>query len=186
MLISTLSRVLNINVRPYYNRDDFIFIAFKFVEASGPAPFFMTPAIETTKIKKFLINFGVILNFLLGQGQNYFGGLYGPIPVSLVISETENQKDERAIGRFAGKSSLIYAAAVKDSEIDEQRLEGKNYIIFTIIHPSWLDATFVGREELKILFQKYFQNHLDVSTWNENDLHILANETIKLILQTSI
>lgn len=184
-LISTLSRILNINVRPYYNKNDFLFIAFKFVE-SGPVPFFMTPMIETNNMKRFLINFGVILNFLIGQGQNYFGGLYGPIPVSLVLSDVENLEQDQTIGKFAGKSGLIYSAVVKDSEIDEKRLEGQNYVIFTIIHPSWLDATFIGREELKALFQRYLNYNQNVSTWNENALHTLANDAIKLILQTSI
>ncbi|MFW9928189.1 MAG: hypothetical protein ACFFD1_02230 [Candidatus Thorarchaeota archaeon] len=183
-LVSALSRVLNINTGKDYSKEDFMFIVFKFTD-DGPQPFFMLPEVNDDSIFDFLLNFGVILNFLVGQGQHYFGGLYGPIPIQ--SREDESSHEQLGIhNRLAGKSSMIYASLVNDSEVDEIRLEGKNYIIFTIIHPSTLDATFVGREELRTKFEQFIKMNLDVAQWQTPDLENLSNEVIKTLLQTSV
>jgi hypothetical protein len=100
--------------------------------------------------------------------------------------DVNQARHDEPIGKFAGKSSLIYAGVIKDTSVEDYRLEGRNYIIFTIIHPSWLDAAFVGREELKQTFEQFIKKHPDVAEWTDNDLEFLGHETIKVLLQTSL
>ncbi|MHA2338952.1 MAG: tetratricopeptide repeat protein [Candidatus Hodarchaeales archaeon] len=183
-LVSALSRVLNISTGHNFSREDFMFVVFKFTD-DGPQPFFMVPDVDDDYIFDFLLNFGVILNFLVGQGQNYFGGLYGPIPIQ-TKSSFASPKTIESLPSFAGKSSMIFASLVKDSTIDDARLEGRNYIIFTIVHPSTLDSTFVGREELKQCFEQFINLYPDVSEWTDQNLENLASDVIKTLLQTSL
>ncbi|OLS27274.1 MAG: hypothetical protein HeimC3_04450 [Candidatus Heimdallarchaeota archaeon LC_3] len=183
-LVSALSRVLNINAKSNITREDFMFIVFKFTD-NGPQPFFMVPEVENDSVFDFLLNFGVILNFLVGQGQHYFGGLYGPIPIQTRGANTPVDSID-ALPSFAGKSSMIYASLVNDKSLEEKRMDGRNYIIFTVVHPSTLDSTFVGREELKKCFEHYVNIHPEVTEWTDQSLEQLAGEVIKTLMQTSI
>ncbi|HKZ40209.1 MAG TPA: tetratricopeptide repeat protein [Candidatus Hodarchaeales archaeon] len=180
-VISVLNRVLNIRSRRDFSPNDFLFLAFKYGER-GPEPFFFSPQIFKEEIKKLVLNFGAILSFLLGQGEKYYSGLYGPIPIESI----KGQEGGSGIPTLPGKSSaLVYAAEVGDTQMTDIRLAGRNYVIFSIIHPTWLDTSFVGREELKKLFDTFLEKHPDIAVWDSADLENFSAETIKLMIQTS-
>lgn len=173
-LVSYINKLINIHDQNF-SPNDFILITFKFT-STGPEPIFMQPTMEEYKEKTtgFILNLGVLLTYLMGQGQNYFQGLYGPIPL----------KGFEQINT----SAIIYSTLVNDSQINSQdaRMEGKNYTIFCFVYPQRFDNTFISRIDMNDIFLHFKQNHKDLALWTEEDLENLRTSIIDLVVKSQI
>lgn len=173
-LLAYINRLTSLDREQQYRPEDFIFIAFKFAE-SGPEPFYLQPTVEELAREtpgvgiEFILNLGVLLSFLAGQGQNYFSGLYGPIPIQQLVA----------------KSSLIFASQVGDSTSPDARLGG-NYVIFSLIYPQTLDQTFIGRSELEAMFSAFCSNNNDLALWEEDLMNDLRARIINFMMGSRI
>lgn len=173
-LINYINRLIHFEAPKVKGIDssDFIFLGFKF-EETGHEPFYISSSLERIGKEQnqieFLLNLGALLSFLIGQGQQYFTGLFGPLPI-----------------RFMPESSaLIYSTRVMDSEPHDNRLNG-NYVIFCIIYPQKLDSTFIGRAELKEQFKAFLNSYPDLAMWTKENLDRLSDRIIYLILKSNI
>ena len=173
-LVSYINKLINIpeqNIKP----NEFILLVFKFT-STGPEPIFMHPELEENRLKstELILNLGVLLTYLMGQGQNYFQGLYGPIPI----------KGFEKINN----SAIIFSALVNDSTINEQdaRMEGKNYTIFCFVYPQKYDNTFISRIDMNDIFTHFKNNHKDLALWTDDDLEDLRNTIINLVVKSQL
>lgn len=173
-LVSYINKLINIPDQNI-NANDFILITFKFTN-TGPEPIFMYPTMEQYGVNatEFILNLGVLLTYLMGQGQNYFQGLYGPIPL----------KGFEKINI----SAFIYADLITDSQINAQdaRMEGLNYVIFCFVYPQRFDNTFISRIDINDIFLHFKQRHKDLAFWTEKDLEDLRNLIIDLVIKSQI
>lgn len=78
---------------------------------------------------------GAVYTFSIGQGQNYNEGLFGPLPFG------------------KKKQAIIYAKMMKDSSQVLKRLDGKNFILFTLVFPSKMVQFFYDRQKLTLIFE---------------------------------
>jgi tetratricopeptide (TPR) repeat protein len=85
--------------------------------------------------KQTLAEVGAVYSFSIGQGQEYNEGLFGPLPFG---------KDKQAI---------IYAKMMNDSSNTIKRLDGKNFILFTLVFPSKMVQFFYDRQKLTHIFE---------------------------------
>ena len=110
----------------------------------------------------------------MGQGRNYFQGLYGPIPI----------KGFEKINN----SAIIYADLITDSQINSQdaRMEGYNYVIFCFVYPQKFDNTFISRIDMNDIFLHFKNNHKDLATWTDEDLENLRNLIIDLVIKSQL
>ena len=173
-LVSYINKLINIpeqNISP----NDFILITFKFT-STGPEPIYMYPTMDEYRVEttEFILNLGVLLTYLMGQGQNYFQGLYGPIPL----------KGFEKINN----SAIIYADLISDSQINAQdsRMEGLNYVIFCFVYPQRFDNTFISRIDMNDIFLHFKKSHKDLALWTEPDLEGLRNSIIDLVKKSQI
>ena len=173
-LVSYFNKLINISDLEI-SENDFILIIFKFTN-TGPEPIFMHPSREQYKSKaaEFILNLGVLLTYLMGQGQNYFQGLYGPIPI-------------RGFEKI-NTSATIYADLIRDSLINKQdaRMEGFNYVIFCFVYPQRYDNVFISRIDMNDVFLHFKNNHKDLATWTDDDLEGLRQAIISLITKSQI
>ena len=173
-LVSYINKLINIpeqNISP----NDFILITFKFT-STGPEPIYMYPTMDEYRVEttEFILNLRVLLTYLMGQGQNYFQGLYGPIPL----------KGFEKINN----SAIIYADLISDSQINAQdsRMEGLNYVIFCFVYPQRFDNTFISRIDMNDIFLHFKKSHKDLALWTEPDLEGLRNSIIDLVKKSQI
>ena len=82
-----------------------------------------------------LTEVGAVYSFSIGQGQNYNEGLFGPLPFG------------------KNKQAIIYAKMMNDSSQDLKRLDGKNFILFTLVFPSKMVQFFYDRQKLTRIFE---------------------------------
>jgi tetratricopeptide (TPR) repeat protein len=173
-LISYINKLINIPDQEIVP-NNFILITFKFTN-TGPEPIFMHPNTEEYKANtmEFILNLGVLLTYLMGQGQNYFRGLYGPIPI----------KGFEKINN----SAIIYADLIYDSQINSQdaRMEGHNYTIFCFVYPQAFDNTFISRIDMHDIFLHFKKNHKDLALWTDDDLQDLRTAIIDLVVKSHI
>ena len=173
-IVSYINKLINIPEQNISTKD-FILITFKFT-STGPEPIFMQPLMEEFNASRteFILNLGVLLTYLMGQGQNYFEGLYGPIPL----------KGFEKINN----SAIIYSTLVDDSQINSQdaRMQGKNYTIFCFVYPQRFDNTFISRIDMNDVFVHFKRNHKDLAQWTDSDLEDLRNSIINLVVKSQI
>ena len=148
---------------------DFIMITFKFTN-SGPEPFFISPSVDEFKkfnSVEFILNLGVMLTYLLGQGQEYFEGLYS-LPVQ---------------GFQTMSLALVFSTKVSDSSTSlDKRMEGRNFVIFCFIYPQKFEQD-IAQIKIKDKFQKFITHHKDVTLWKKKDLESLKLKIIDDMLK---
>lgn len=169
-VLSYVNKLINIQDKEidYF---DFVLTCFKFTKI-GPEPFFMSPSIDEFKKFKnsglgFILNLGVLLSYLLGQGQEYFEGMYS-IPVQ---------------GFKLLSSALVYSAKVQDSEVDDERLKGENFVIFCFIYPEKFEQETISRSDIKELFVNYININKNLATWQREDLQNLRVSIIEYMIR---
>ncbi|MHA2362491.1 MAG: tetratricopeptide repeat protein [Candidatus Hodarchaeales archaeon] len=170
-LMSYINRLTNLDTRKDIIPDDLLFLVFKFGEL-GPEPFYMKPDPDIYGQGiigvEFILNLGVLLSFLIGQ--QYFTGLYGPLPIQYLPEA----------------STLIFTSRIGNSQSPDERLTEGNYVIFCTLYPMTLDHTFIGRGELKQLFSNFCLTNPDLTKWTEADLDNLREKVVFLILKSNV
>ncbi|TFF98718.1 MAG: hypothetical protein EU547_00575 [Promethearchaeota archaeon] len=115
----------------------------------GPIPFFSEHSIDYNS----LIESGVYFYTAIGQGNQYRTGLFGPLP----------------FGNEEEKIALIFSSIVKDSEFEDPRLKGKNYMIVSLIVD--VDKVdLIDRNKLLNLLEDNKKSINDLSEFNEEDI----------------
>ncbi|MFQ5979565.1 MAG: hypothetical protein ACE5OZ_15665 [Candidatus Heimdallarchaeota archaeon] len=100
------------------------------------------------KENKSELFFTRICNFYamaIGQGEEYYEGLYGPLPLTHIYS------------------SLVYARILPDSTQDDQRFPGKTYALICLGYPKEQDHLFGDRINLKRGFSSWVTSVDDLS-----------------------
>jgi hypothetical protein len=116
----------------------------------GPTPFYTEHPISYDE----LIKTGVYLYTAIGQGNQYRTGLFGPIPFG----------DEKE------KIALIYTSIVNDSEFEDPRLKGKNYLMISLL---------ADEEEINLLNRSKILRFLEEGVEKIDDLDELTEEDIQ-------
>ncbi len=101
---------------------------------------------------------GAVYSFSIGQGQNYNEGLFGPLPFE------------------KNKQAIIYAKMMNDSSHSIKRLDGKNFILFTLVFPSKMVQFFYDRQKLTRIFEEEINNILSVQEIDNSFLHKLRQK----------
>lgn len=101
-----------------------------------------------------LLKSGITLMVAIGQGEGYYQGLYGPLPI--------NNKT----------NALIYAKMLKNEQMLDPRAEGKSYSVYLLLMPNETKISIKVHDDLSDLFNKSFSN-IDTSgklskEWFEN------------------
>ena len=111
-IISLISRFTDSSTAYRISKEEISLVAFKFTD-KGPIPFYYSENLTRDEnVNLQLMNIvGVLLQTLLGQGNAYFSGLFGPIPLK--------QLPDRLI--------LCYTGMVSDESVDD-RLNDFNYV----------------------------------------------------------
>ena len=106
---------------------------------------------------------GVILSIAIGQGQNLFRGLYGPLP----IQDTDSLV-------------ICYTTLLKDDKQPDKRLQGQNFVIFAFIYPKEVERLILyDKRKLSSNFSKFCLEYPDIEMWNNSVLSLLRKETLE-------
>ncbi len=96
--------------------------------------------LNNPETQQTLIEVGAVYSFSIGQGQNYNEGLFGPLPFE------------------KNKQAIIYAKMMNDTSHSITRLDGKNFILFTLVFPSKMVQFFYDRQKLTRIFEDEINN----------------------------
>jgi len=116
----------------------------------GPTPFYTEHSINYDD----LIKTGVYLYTAIGQGNTYRTGFFGPIP----------------FGEEKQRIALIYTSIVHDSEFEDPRLKGKNYLMIALL---------ADEEEINLLNRSKVLRLLKEGVERIEDLDDLKKEDIQ-------
>ncbi|MHA1983278.1 MAG: response regulator [Candidatus Hodarchaeales archaeon] len=130
-----------------FNLDEIHILVFKKgntgpeVHTSTPnLPFRQSPGSVLPKI-------GVSLFFLVGMGESYNEGLFGPVPIS----------DEEEF------SALVFATFITDESLADERMKGRNYVLVCLVFPKSLVPFFSSRrEDVESFFRKFTGQFADI------------------------
>ena len=117
--------------------------------------------ITELKNKKTITEVGAIYSFIIGQGQNYNEGLFGPLPFG------KNNKQ-----------AIIYSKMMIDSSQDFKRLDGKNFVLFTIVFPSKMIQFFYDRQKLTHIFEEETEKIVSVQEIDNKFLNNLRKKIL--------
>lgn len=98
-------------------------VAWKFSKR-GPVPFLdvvPTNLVSEEEMASFTMVMGSMFFTLIGQGDNYFEGTYGPLPVP--------------VGETTRVHCLLVSRKVKDRTQQDPRLADKNFLVLGLVYP---------------------------------------------------
>ena len=109
---------------------------------------------------------GTFLSISVALGSEYYTGLYGPLPV------TGHPQYE----------TLVYAEMLHDSSISDERLEGKNYVILSIVYNKIIaDRLIVQRNDVDAILKKRITDDIDINDISTKTLKEIEDEILQLI-----
>ena len=125
--------------------EDTFLITYKLDEKRGPVIHSVENLdVNDIGIQQTLAEVGAVYSFSIGQGQNYNEGLFGPLPFE------------------KNKQAIIYAKMMNDTSQVLKRLDGKNFILFTLVFPSKMVQFFYDRQKLTRIFEEEINNITNV------------------------
>ena len=109
----------------------------------------------------FLLRYGAYFMSILGQSEEKFTGLFGPLPVH----------------GFYDSLSYLFAFEVKDPNLEDERLEGQAYCIL---------ALFFKKKENEAM--NFLRNYIEAALWkfvkNTTDISGIDNKFLEGIVDT--
>jgi len=100
---------------------------------------------EIPELRNHIQMAGNIYMVSLGQGHGYHEGLFGPFPF--------------ADGKYR---ALVHSLFIKDSQMQNKRLNGATFFITCLIYPQKLSPLLNNREKLEKIFSEHFRQILDI------------------------
>ena len=160
-IISLISRFTDSSTASTLSKDSISLVTFKFTD-KGPFPFFYSE--NLTKDEhinlQLITTIGVLLISVIGQGNAYFSGLFGPIPLK----------------QLPDKLILCYTGMIEDENVDE-RLNNFNYVLLALIFPKVADDLLMyNRKSIQALFEEFILYNGQIKTWNDENLTNLHNK----------
>ncbi len=163
-IISLISRFTDITSAHKISRDEISLVAFKFTD-KGPFPFYYSKNLandEQVNIQ-LITTIGVLLISVIGQGNAYFSGLFGPIPLK----------------QLPDKLILCYTGMISDETVDK-RLNNFNYVLLALIFPKAADDLLLfNRKTIQVIFEQFILLNGQITTWDESSLSTLHNSLVK-------
>ena len=163
-IISLISRFTDSSPIHKLTRDDISLVTFKLTE-KGPLPFFYSANLEKDENfnLQLITTIGVMLISVIGQGNAFFSGLFGPIPVK----------------QLPDKLILCYTGLIADESIDDERLNKANYILMAIIFPKLADDLLLfNRKSIQALFEEFLLENGNITNWNNDSLSKLHKNLV--------
>ncbi|OLS20921.1 MAG: Response regulator ArlR [Candidatus Heimdallarchaeota archaeon LC_3] len=144
-----------------FSLDEIHLLVFKKARA-GPDIHTSTPNLPFRQPPdNILPKIGVSLFFLVGMGESYNEGLFGPVPIS----------DEEEF------SALVYATFIADEALTDDRMKGRNYVLVCLVFPKTLVQFFSSRrEDVESFFRKFSNQYSDIKYIDKEALIELRKE----------
>ena len=158
-IIGMISRFTDSSIIPGLLRNQISLVTFKFTER-GPMPFYYSE--NMNKDENFnlqlITTIGVLLISVLGQGNAFFSGLFGPIPVK----------------QLPDQLVLAYTSLINDEDQTDRRLNKSNYALITIIFPKFADDYMLfNRKTIQAISEEFVLENPSLQSWNESSLNNL-------------
>ena len=106
---------------------------------------------------------GALFTSVLGQGDAYHQGTFGPLPLPL-------RKGKDSI------DALIASKIIRDTNQSDPRQKGNNYLVLSIIYPAHRQ---LARYELSKMLDTWWQSIIDVTYFNDLFLENLRNQLLE-------
>lgn len=119
--------------------------------------------ISSDQLNFILPYMGPLFTSVLGQGDAYHQGIFGPLPIPL-----RREKDPL--------DALIASKIIKDSEQEDIRQDGKNFLVLGIIFPSRMH---LARYELSLILNVWWETIVDVAYFNDLYLENLRKQLLE-------
>ena len=160
-IISLISRFTDSSTASTLSKDSISLVTLKFTD-KGHFPFFYSE--NLTKDEhinlQLITTIGVLLISVIGQGNAYFSGLFGPIPLK----------------QLPDKLILCYTGMIEDENVDE-RLNNFNYVLLALIFPKVADDLLMyNRKSIQALFEEFILYNGQIKAWNDENLTNLHNK----------
>ncbi len=107
-----------------------------------------------------LFKSGMFYFSIMGQGDTYTTGVYGPFPVS-------GTKDWNAV---------VYGTLAKNPNFKDPRMLGNTYLMIAIFYPTDLNHFFADRKGIEQIISRIFGNTPKAGSWGENELKRIVKE----------
>jgi len=121
---------------------------------------------ESATINRDLIYMSTNFMIVLGQGQDYHKGLYGPFPVPI-----------------PGYSAIVFSLMMNDRQQSDPRMKGQTYSLFCILYPQLFSVCFFKREAITKIFQNRISELTDLTDLTEEFLLELRKEVYNKITE---
>ena len=135
-LINTIKMFYHQDFSQYQFDAEKISIIVYLLTPTGPEPKFKIISNDLekgTQLEELLTILGTSLSFLIGAGQSYTEGLFGPLPVP----------------RLQHQSAMAFTKHIKDiGELTDPRWPGMNYCLSLILYPKDIELFFFDRKWL--------------------------------------
>ena len=163
-IISLISRFTDSSPVHKLKRDEISLVSFKFTE-KGPLPFYYSD--NLSKDENFnlelITTIGVLLISVIGQGNAFFSGLFGPIPLK----------------QLPDKLILCYTGMISDDSLTDERLNNVNYVLLALIFPKLADDMLLfNRKSIQAIFEKFMLENVNINTWTNESLTNLYSNLI--------
>ncbi|MFW9994901.1 MAG: tetratricopeptide repeat protein, partial [Candidatus Odinarchaeota archaeon] len=145
--------------------DKISFIVFKFSNAGADVALSLNVP-ESDEFGKCTAFMAVSFITMLGQGDQYHEGLFGPFPIPV-----------------KGYSSIIFSKVITDSTQTDRRLSGKNYSLFCIIYPQQFSMLFFDRKAITEIFNNRLEEIDDLANITGDFLENLREDIYKKLTE---
>ncbi len=107
-----------------------------------------------------LFKSGMFYFSIMGQGDTYTTGVYGPFPVS-------GTKDWNAI---------VYGTLARNPNFKDPRMLGNTYLMIALFYPIELNHFFADRKTIEQIINRIFGSVPTAGTWGEKELERIVKE----------
>lgn len=121
---------------------------------------------ESANINRDLIYMSTNFMIVLGQGQDYHKGLYGPFPVPI-----------------PGYSAIVFSLMMNDRQQSDPRMKGQTYSLFCILYPQLFSVLFYKRVAIERIFDVIIAELPDLADLTEEFLLELRKEVYNKITE---
>ena len=108
---------------------------------------------------------GALFTSVLGQGEAYHQGTFGPMPLPL-------RRGKDSI------DALIASKIIKDADQEDPRQMGKNFLVLSILYPA---KRQIARHDLGLILETWWKSIIDVTFFNNLFLENLRSQLLEKI-----
>lgn len=136
-----------------FQDDEFGLVVWKLTQMGPDVIAKVTPEhlIASNQVDVSLMLMGTLFISVLGQGDVYHEGVFGPLPVPTVSKQVH---------------CMVGSKIVRDTKQEDARLKDKNYLLVAFLYPSSADVERVSLEET---LTKWWNHIDDLGTFNEDE-----------------